>query len=1809
MNVDSNLNQTPVVRRSKVRANQRGASLIGLVPILLLGLVLAEVAWVWGSGCCGGGGQNGNSCSTVDEASVSLDVSGEAEGSITWNFGGISGTTTGGENECQSITGGGGAAMRVGVAYDYTASAKAKSVTFSLSAQDLQSNCGGCKGKGNLFIEIDGARKNSVELKANSGQTPGTPSGGGGQCSREGCTCPCKPPPTVPCPTTEDCPDCEDGTEPCDQCDGDGYNRSDCSDCEGGTINVPGYPCDDCLITINPFCGACGGDGEVGEYSTDCYNENCEGGEIKEACGNCVEGIATCETCKGTRVVDCIICNGTGEKPDPDYPGGSGSDDCICKDDDPNTCQCACCSKACELGDIEGSFIIQREAPKSGTPGDGDPATDSLHWSAFVGGTMPDGAFGGWLTLSEEDIPSVIRVDNLKYATFSEDVEQRGSQFVDHRQIKTPQVLIEMVEDEEENEVKISFYRAWQVVPNSGIGGQYDFFELSPGSTAYVTWTLKVLPHEAGEVGQFLVIQKGKLGNRQTHFVQHAENAADGMVWTVWNMEHQNIQGEVLKTETKKIGVNNDQTQKKVIFSIHGPDGEVVQRSLTSYEDVLNDGVLRTVSKEEYTGTEGIEGILRTEWQYETDLTSPGYGKLKWQIDSDGSWIRYDYVDPETNQRCAEPVVTYQPAWDGPADPEDATLNNCRVERRVFSTPAGRQASPNELIRTDYFIKGVKMSEVTHTRSEAGYLETWTDVRSLPRISPDGEGYEAAGASLMEQTVRYQDRGELTYSYARPGTDEDGNSIAHLISRAGSLVGEVKRRVNADGTASFFQHEFGEWNKISKSFNADSDGTHLKTVEIRSIAGEPNGVSGGSTKQLTITDATGRRVHFEESIIPKGGGAVTTRVEDYSYNDEGNLTSVIRDGELVLTQTWRDKFLTNRIDERGAETRFEYDALGQLLSETIVGLGDQPDVVTSYTYDAAGRQLSVTRAAGGLLEVSSATYDLAGRVLSRTSPDGATVTYSYEAAGRTITETGADGLTRVTTRTLDGRVSTVTGTKQPPSTTTFSVETAGSLAVLRSTETRGSLGQRVSWREVDHYGYELRSGVALDDGDSESITSRRLDAGGRPLVVFQTAKVPEIYTYDLFGRVVFQGSDLDGSGEIELASNEPLTWSSYEWVNIHSAWWELNEVRSFSADNDGQTSLKSSVRRRLGLPLGSIEERVSPGQPNVTTEITIDRANATVVSTVSTQPLGGGQTSTTVNGQLVSVQRDGVDGEDTMTYDALGRRLASVQGGTGYATAVGYDEVGRIATTTDASGAVTSYAYYPTVPASPNAGRLKTITDALGRTTHYAYGVGGQITHQWGSASYPLRYEYDEFGQMTQLHTYRGETVEWAGADLPGAFETETASVTTWTYGAATGRLLEKLDAASAPTSYSYDEAGRLLTRTWARGTPRLTTTYSYDELGRVTSTSSSDESITPSTSSTYDRLGRVATLTDAAGTHHYTYDATTGALVSETVDGGGVWNGLSLSWDRDSAGRLTAVGGSLGSLEIPVTGYNWSETHGGLSAVTFPEATVRYEWDPSASQVTGWSYQTASSEPGAEEGPTWLSAIRTLDGAGRLDAIRWRAGAGSDDSAPVLSLSDYTLDALGRRVGVLEEDGRGWAWSYNDRGEVISAVQHDAAGLPQAGGAYGYAYDAIGNRLGTSISRAVGEGSTWTSSLQANALNQIVSRQNPGVARLMGRAVPEAEVIVNAPPPLAKAADGSWAWEVETDNSAGPVWQAASVTAQRAGAGMDGKDLSLEEPGALYVPPAQEVMSYDEDGNLLSDGRWTYQWDNENRLIQMQTT
>jgi len=55
------------------------------------------------------------------------------------------------------------------------------------------------------------------------------------------------------------------------------------------------------------------------------------------------------------------------------------------------------------------------------------------------------------------------------------------------------------------------------------------------------------------------------------------------------------------------------------------------------------------------------------------------------------------------------------------------------------------------------------------------------------------------------------------------------------------------------------------------------------------------------------------------------------------------------------------------------------------------------------------------------------------------------------------------------------------------------------------------------------------------------------------------------------------------------------------------------------------------------------------------------------------------------------------------------------------------------------------------------------------------------------------------------------------------------------------------------------------------------------------------------------------------------------------------------------------------------------------------------------------------------------------------------------------------------------------------------------------------------------------------------------------------------------------------------------PQWTSVTVTTSQ-----------TNITGNVYVPPVTETYNYDLDGNLTSDGRWTYNWDAENRLTNI---
>jgi hypothetical protein len=54
------------------------------------------------------------------------------------------------------------------------------------------------------------------------------------------------------------------------------------------------------------------------------------------------------------------------------------------------------------------------------------------------------------------------------------------------------------------------------------------------------------------------------------------------------------------------------------------------------------------------------------------------------------------------------------------------------------------------------------------------------------------------------------------------------------------------------------------------------------------------------------------------------------------------------------------------------------------------------------------------------------------------------------------------------------------------------------------------------------------------------------------------------------------------------------------------------------------------------------------------------------------------------------------------------------------------------------------------------AGQVSRQTDANGKNTYYAYTALGKPYRTWGDVPYPSEYVYSEYGEMVELHTFRG---------------------------------------------------------------------------------------------------------------------------------------------------------------------------------------------------------------------------------------------------------------------------------------------------------------------------------------------------------------------------------------------------------------------------------------------------------------------
>ena len=292
----------------------------------------------------------------------------------------------------------------------------------------------------------------------------------------------------------------------------------------------------------------------------------------------------------------------------------------------------------------------------------------------------------------------------------------------------------------------------------------------------------------------------------------------------------------------------------------------------------------------------------------------------------------------------------------------------------------------------------------------------------------------------------------------------------------------------------------------------------------------------------------------------------------------------------------------------------------------------------------------------------------------------------------------------------------------------------------------------------------------------------------------------------------------------------------------------------------------------------------------------------------------------------------------------------------------------------------------------------------------------GQLIRTWGDVPYPEERVYNDYGEMTELHTFQGGT-GWNRPTWPA--NPGSSNVTTWNYHEPSGVLLSKTDAAGHSVTNTYYPDGSISNRIWARG---IRTTFTYNSLGDLERLDYSDT--TNSVLFTdYNRASQPRSITNIAGAHSLIYDYA-GRLVSDHATSG-LLSGLTVSNHFDPLRGRDLVVLLSGTNAVVTASYGYDD-YNRLNAVTSGVETVSYGYAPNSDRLQATSFK--------HNGTSVLTTTRAWEFDSRLQSI-----ANSVNNAPVSS-HRYQYDAANRRTRVFLEDGSLWAYGYDSRDQVTSA-------------------------------------------------------------------------------------------------------------------------------------------------------------------------
>ncbi|MDG9931347.1 DUF6531 domain-containing protein, partial [Pseudomonas sp. GD04042] len=971
---------------------------------------------------------------------------------------------------------------------------------------------------------------------------------------------------------------------------------------------------------------------------------------------------------------------------------------------------------------------------------------------------------------------------------------------------------------------------------------------------------------------------------------------------------------------------------------------------------------------------------------------------------------------------------------------------------------------------------GQKSSEIRYANLVD--TSTWYDGNAVTKtlvsqIRPTGGmdrsttyAYDAAGrlSSSTDSlgyatTYRYDGRGQLVQTLdnersTRIFYDADGRVVAKLDGE-GYLV---ENRYDALGRLKQVTRY-----ALATAANLRADGT---LEQLRPAAT-------GALNSWYYYDAIGRQIG---SIDEQGFVSETVYDEVYNRqqniryaqlysaavisNDFANVRAAVESGARQISTTVYDSYgrVSQRIGIDGTVTAYEYDSAGRLIRE-IRAQGTAEARTSAWRYDALGQLLGkltgegASRLTAGQSEAQvratyaqyglTYSYDVAGRQLSVTDSAGNTLLSYYDAAGR-LTHT-VNKLGEITENTYNTFGEVITNTRFYERLSSTANLTGGLLTTPLSALTQ-----------------TIRSNVA------NSTTRFDYDRGGRLISSINALGYGTTYGYNRYGQQTSITRDITGD---DFRPESVITYFSYnkrgELIR------QLEDVAGLDRSTTTQYDAFGRVIARTdGRGLTSTLRYDNGGR------VVVSRDPLNQSQTIEYDAFGRMLAQTDALGRVTSYVYDDVNRTLTQTLPggvqvvSIRNRhdeLLSIRDGNGNTTTYSYNKNGQLLSSTNALGQTTHNAY------DAKSGFKTSTMDASGNITRYSYDVTGRTLTVTDALNVITRYDYDGMGRKMRVTEAAGtatQRVTEYGYDCVDQVTTITQDpnglglTTTYSYDGLGRQLEVSRGTVASPrqqvTRYEFDHLGRRVAEYVDPDGLNLTTRYVYNANDQI------EQKIQVLNASTsyktlyaYDSAGRMISTTDALGNRErYTYDAAGNrkTLINKKGD---IW-----TYNYDSLNRLTEEISPQVSVAVGV------EANGNTS-YNIRHLVTKYTYD-NTGNVTS---RTEGVLRGAINGVDDLSQARTThmvyDAQGRIrysmDALNQVSETIYDASGRVSQLKQYdkalaastpkTEASIRTALTAAGAQARTTTYTYDAVGRTLSAT--DAMGLQER-----YTYDTLGNRI-----------------------------------------------------------------------------------------------------------------------------------------------